>query len=109
MNAINRIGQKIICVRKPHEFIVLCSAIWTTPEFGKIYLVGAFEDVTKDIPGIHLRDFESPFCGCRGRRLPWSITCFRPVTESDKKSEAVTEMMDNIRKSAPAPKEKVPS
>lgn len=109
MNGINRIHQKVVCIRKPNEFIVFCSAIWTVPEFGKVYRVGAFEDVTTGVPGIHLKDFESPYCGCYRRRLAWSITCFRPITESDKKSEAVTEMLDNIRKNTPAPKEKVSS
>jgi hypothetical protein len=82
MNAINRIGQKVICVAENAIWQYLCETIRTHPIKGSIYTVTGFAPIMGDVPGIHLRELDGFSCTCSGvANAAWPISAFRPLDQ----------------------------
>jgi hypothetical protein len=82
MNAINRVGQKVICII---DHVVwanfCCDAITRWPIFDEVYEVGGFGDID-GCPGIFLHELPPVVCVCHQLdNAPWPLECFRALEE----------------------------
>jgi hypothetical protein len=82
MNAINRVSQKVVCIRDLRGMAMrACHNITWGPEENKVYTVAGFED-WDGTPCIHLIEVPGLRCECATIvDKPWPISCFRPVDE----------------------------
>ena len=95
MNAIIRIGQKVICV-VPDRFWTqqVCPSLKVIPRHGEVYTVTGFEDL-HGVPCIHLREIAGLSCECGGiSNAPWLIQAFRPVDERKTDISVLTEILN---------------
>jgi hypothetical protein len=90
MNAINRIGQRVVCIS---GWNVGCSQITRVPEINKEYTVDGFGDTEHGTPGLYLREI-TVHCKCRNKILTWDIAGFRPVDERKTDISQFTELLD---------------
>jgi hypothetical protein len=80
MNAINRIGQKVVCITHKTVWLHVCPKMKNYPELGGVYTVMGFATLDGDIPGIHLREIGGFTCQCaQFNEQPWPLAAFRPV------------------------------
>lgn len=119
MNGINRIGQRIVCVKVGMEVVCRGCGRIPHPELGGTYTVAGFADFDTrpiadgmrnvravNIPGVSLKeipDIGSCQCEVPGHRelpspLPWLLMMFRPVDERETDISVFTDLV------APAPK-----
>jgi hypothetical protein len=97
MNAINRIGQKVICVGPEMIWRSVCPTLEVLPVRGQVYTVTGFEEVD-GLPAIHLREIEGFSCECGGfSNAPWLISAFRPVDERKTDISAFTELLNTTK------------
>jgi hypothetical protein len=82
MNAINRIGQKVVCVAENAIWSYVCETLRVHPMKGSVYTVTGFATIISDIPGIHLRELGGFTCSCSGAdNQAWPISAFRPLDQ----------------------------
>jgi hypothetical protein len=93
MNAINRRGQKVICVQDHALWANFCCDLpW--PLLDQIYTVSGFGEIEHH-PGIFLLELPPVSCSCHQLSgAPWPIECFRPLDQRATDISALTKILD---------------
>ena len=111
MNAINRIGQKVICViRMVAQYEDGVCSSEGVPQVNCAYTVSGFVSAPTQLapgivmhsPGITLTEVDSPECSCCGARMGWPIQAFRPVNERKTDIGDLVRLGQDVRESEDA-------
>jgi hypothetical protein len=93
MNAINRAGQRVVCVQHPDVWQMFCCGL-SWPRLNTVYTVAGFGEI-ENCPGIYLAELPPVACSChRLEAAPWPIECFRPVDQRQTDIGELTKLLD---------------
>lgn len=95
MNAINRAGQRVVCIQDHAIWAnFCCDAITRWPLLDEIYTVSGFTEI-EDQPGIFLRELPNVNCACVGlSNAPWPIEIFRALEDRKTDISTFTKLLD---------------
>ena len=95
MNAINRCGQRVVCIQDHAVWAnFCCDAITRWPIYDQIYTVTGFSEIEGN-PGIFLRELPRVNCACVGlSNAPWPLVIFRAIDERRTDISEFTKLLD---------------
>lgn len=96
MNAINRAGQRVVCVTDHAIWANFCCDLTGWPICDEVYTVTGFAEID-GCPGIFLRELPLITCECHQLSdAPWPLQCFRAIDERKTDISTFTKSLDAI-------------
>ena len=99
MNAINRCGQRVVCIQDHAVWVnFCCDTITRWPVQDQTYTVAGFGEIDGS-PGIFFAELPPVTCECHSLTgAPWPIECFRALrrkTDIGSLTKILTEQHDD--------------
>ena len=94
MNAINRAGQRVVCVTDHAIWANFCCDLTSWPICDEVYTVSGFAEID-GCPGIFLAELPPVVCECHNLSgAPWPLQCFRALDERTTNIGELTKLLD---------------